>query len=223
MASKIFVSYKHKDYNVYPINGGITTARDYVDELMKLFEGDEIYKGERDEDLSRFKNETIRSHLRDKIYDSSVTLVLISPNMKDPYQLESDQWIPWEVSYSLKNIVRNGRTSLTNGILAVVLPDHYSSYSYFLKDHTCDHCRCTILETGSLFQILKDNMFNIKEDKCSYYTCPNRCSNIVFYRGQPSYIGSVKWCDFIQNKEIYLQMAEERRDKIDDYEIRKMV
>ena len=51
MARKIFVSYKHTDDSVEPINEE-TTARAYVDELIELFEDDEIYKGEGDEDLS---------------------------------------------------------------------------------------------------------------------------------------------------------------------------
>ena len=219
MARKIFVSYKHRDNNVKPIYH-VTTARDYVDKLMDLFEGDEIYKGERDEDLSKFKDETIASHLRDKIYDSSVTLVLISPNMKDWWQNETDQWIPWEVSYSLKEITRNERKSRTNAMLAVVLPDSDSSYGYFLIENTCQLCNCRTLNTSMLFQILRDNMFNIKAP--TFRDCPNHPSNTV-YVGQSSYIYSVKWCDFVEDKEVYLERAEERRDNIDRYKIAKTV
>ena len=220
MARKIFVSYKHADDSVYPINGG-TTARDYVNEIIKLFENDEIYKGEGNEDLTQFKDETIQTHLKDKIYDSSMTLVLISPNMKDPWKQESDQWIPWEVSYSLKEITRNERTSQTNAILAVVLPDLSSSYSYFLEEDTCNLCHCTTFRTDKLFRILRKNMFNIKEPTSN--NCPNHSSNNPAYIGLFSYIYSAKWEDFIENKERYLKTAESIREKIDDYEITKIV
>ncbi|MCY3740309.1 MAG: TIR domain-containing protein [Candidatus Poribacteria bacterium] len=219
MARKIFVSYKHSDDSVENLNGE-TTARAYVDELIELFEDDEIYKGEGDEDLSEFKDETIETHLKDKIYDSSLTLVLISPNMKDESENESDQWIPWEISYSLKEITRNDRTSQTNGMLAVVLPDEDSSYSYFLEDDTCSACNCRILHTSTLFQILRDNMFNIKEP--TYSDCPKHLPQTV-YEGHSSYIYSVKWCDFIGDTDKYLDTAEEIRDNKDDYDITKIV
>ena len=60
--------------------------------LAQHFEntGDHIYKGEdNNESLANFKNDAIRSKLSDKIYDSSITLVLISPNMKENYKLEN--------------------------------------------------------------------------------------------------------------------------------------
>lgn len=222
MARKIFVTYKYKDGSVLPLHNDYgTTARDYVDELIELFAEDEIYKGEGNEDLSEFKDATIETHLKDKIYDSSITLVLVSPRMKDLTEKESDQWIPWEISYSLKEITRSDRTSRTNGILAIVLPDRSSSYEYYWTKNACAHCGCTTYHTNGLFQILRENMFNIKQP--TFNNCSNHTTSNPVYTGSFSYIQSVEWPSFVQNKEKYLREVEELREAKDSYNLVKTI
>lgn len=151
MGNKIFVSYKYKDRDVKPLPGvePFTWCRDYVDyiESTILPKTDHIYKGEEnDEDLSTKSDNYIWSQLKDKIYDSTLTIVLISPNMKIPGARQRSQWIPWEIEYSLRETSRNDRTSHNNAILAVVLPDKNGEYDYY--------------DESKLFPILKSNIDN---------------------------------------------------------------
>ena len=225
MGNKIFISYKYMDSDVYPIKNAFeevrepTKVRDYVDILQRKLERENhINKGEKDgEDLSDFKDETIASHLRDKIYDSSVTIVLISPNMKESGS-EDDQWIPWEISYSLKEINRNDRRKTPNALIAVVLPDRNNSYNYFIKDNACySDCTCRTLYTSRLFTILAKNMFNIKEPEFL------DCDKTDVFAGDCSYIQSVKWHDFMRAPNYYIEKALEIKNNWDKYDIVKQV
>ena len=150
MGRKIFVSYKYKDNDVEELSGVTqpTWPCDYVNYIKdNILDDDDIYKGEdSDEDISSWDEDDIWDHLKDKIYDSTITIVLISPNMKESGKWQKSQWIPWEISYSLKETTRNDRTSHNNAILAVILPNKKGSYDYYDKD--------------DLFPILKDNIVN---------------------------------------------------------------
>lgn len=150
MGRKVFVSYKYKDNDVkmLPNVTQPTWPCDYVDYIKeKILTNDDIYKGEEsDEDISSWPEYAIWEHLKGKIYDSTITIVLISPNMKELGRWQRSQWIPWEISYSLRETTRNDRTSHNNAILAVILPNKNGSYNYY--------------EKNNLFPILKDNIDN---------------------------------------------------------------
>lgn len=148
LGRKVFVSYKYIDDDVkmMPDVTQPTWPCDYVDYIKnKVLSDDDIYKGENsDEDISSWSEAAIWNHLKDKIYDSTITIVLISPNMKETGKWQRSQWIPWEISFSVRETTRNNRTSHRNAILAVILPDKCGSYDYYDKN--------------KLFPILKSNI-----------------------------------------------------------------
>lgn len=226
MSRKIFVSYKYGDAGVQPLviaGNDVTTARHYVNVLEILLDaGDQIYKGENDgESLASFTDETIESKLRTKIFDSSTTVVLVSPNMKNPFATEADQWIPWEISWSLRQMTRGDRTSGTNAMLAVVLPDQYGRYDYFVQENTCAVCNCRTLQTHMLFKIMQGNMFNRR--KPIHSTCGNHAYSKPHIGDDHSYIYPVKWSDFIGNIGWYIERAHALRERLDEYDLAKTV
>lgn len=229
MGRKIFVSYKYSDTQVMDLNiygqngwGGTfkiqTTVRHYVDKLSEILENDDhIYKGEDDgESLANFSDDHIASKLRDKIFDSTITIVFVSKGMKSFWIQENKQWIPWEISYSLKEITRNDRTSSSNAVIAIVLPDQFGSYDYYLTYDSV--CNCRSLNTPFLFDILSCNMFNEKAPTTT--TCAN---GSTVYHGDYCYIQSVKWEDFKNSHNTYLDKAVEIRDKKDRFNITKNI
>lgn len=226
IGKKIFVSYKFADNQVENLSMyEESTVRDYVTKFEEILDfSDNIYKGESDgEDISGLSEDTIWKKLKDRIYDSSVTVVFISPGMKDSWKTERNQWIPWEISYSLKEVSRKNKngdavTSRSNAMVAVVLPDIYGSYSYYLESKNCCESGCTTHHTDKLFSIIRKNKFNLKD--ANKKTCDT--GSTIWY-GEFSYIKVVKWSDFINNYSAYIESACERQNNIDDYVICKEV
>lgn len=68
----------------------------------------------------------------------------------------------WEISYSIRETVRNDRKSHRNGILAVVLLDQNGSYDYAWTSNDCCTSSCINYHNNWMFTIIKENMFNRK-------------------------------------------------------------
>ena len=227
MGHKIFVSYKYADSDVRRITNNwypTDTVRTYVDKLEEYISrvSEHIYKGETDgEDLSSLSEDAIWNKLKDRIYDSTLTIVIISKGMRNRYLRDRDQWIPWEISYSLKEVSRknisgNMVTSSSNAMLAIILPDRNGSYEYFTYNKSCCSNPCRYLKTDFLFEIMRKNMFNIKSVDSKM--C-NDGSTVFF--GDSSYISSVKWDDFIKEPETYIDKAYDIQSKIEKYNVYK--
>ncbi len=186
MAHKTFISYKHSE------------AKELRDRIIDALGDDAIYyKGETSDspDLTDTSTENIKKNLRDMMYDTSVTIVIISPRMKE------SKWIDWEIEYCLKHETRKERTSHTNGIVGVIMKQN-GNYDWFKKTITNkDGCSTSSYDSNKVYDIINNNRFNQVPKK---YSC-SVCKTVNSLTG--SYIAYVEEDEFLNNPNKYINNA----------------
>lgn len=191
MAHKTFISYKYSE------------ARDLRDRIIDSLGDDATYyKGETSDspDLTDTSTENIKKNLRDMMYDTSVTIVIISPNMK------KSKWIDWEIEYCLKNITRKNRTSHTNGIVGVIMK-YNGGYDWFMSSNRSeDGCLSISYQKPKVYDIINNNRFN---QNPKIYCC-DICKTVDSLMG--SYIAYVTEDDFLSNPNEYINNAYDKSE-----------
>jgi len=173
------------------------------DDIIEALGNDATYyKGETSDspDLTDTSTENIKKNLTDMMYDTSVTIVIISPNMK------KSKWIDWEIEYCLKSISRKGRISHTNGIVGVIMK-YNSGYGWFKKQQTnSDGCSSLTYESNKVYNIINNNRFNQNPE---VYSC-DICKTVNALTG--SYIAYVEEEDFFSNPTKYINNAYDKSE-----------
>lgn len=191
MAHKTFISYKYSE------------ARDLRDRIIGALKEDAVYyKGETSDspDLTDTSTENIKRNLTDMMYDTSVTIVIISPNIK------KSKWIDWEIEYSLKNNTRKGRTSHTNGVVGVIMKVNggYNWFKYTVKHK--DGCNAVNYYDEKVYDIINNNRCNQNPQR---YAC-DVCKTIDPLTG--SYISYVEEEEFLRRPRKYIDNAYDKSE-----------
>lgn len=191
MAHKTFISYKYSE------------AQDLRDEIINALGDDaQYYKGETADspDLTDTSTENIKKNLRDMMYDTSVTIVIISPNMK------KSKWIDWELEYCLKLEKRKDRTSRRNGIVGVIQKVG-GGYDWFKESRrNPDGCTITTYKTSLVYDIITNNRANQvpKQYNCDTCKCIDRLTG--------SYISFVEEEEFLAAPQKFIDNAYEKSE-----------
>ena len=134
------------------------------------------------------------------MYDTSVTIVILSPNMK------KSKWIDWEIEYCLKDIKRKDRTSHTNGVVAVIMKVD-NSYEWIKKSGTNCHGVSTVsYDMDKVFDIISQNHFNSNPKQ---WHC-NECETYDWLNG--SYIAFVDEETFLNKPEKFINNAYDKSE-----------
>lgn len=191
MAHKTFISYKYSE------------ARKLRDDIIKALGDDATYyQGETSDspDLTDTSTENIKKNLRDMMYNTSVTIVILSPNMKQ------SKWIDWEIEYCLKENTRKNRTSHTNGVVGVIQKVD-GGYDWLVNNLVNCHGKSVVnYKNEKLFDIIHKNHFNSNPpqkhcDKCNTYDWLNG-----------SYIEYIKEDDFLADPQRYINNAYDKSE-----------
>lgn len=201
MARETFIAYKYSE------------AQDLRDDIIeKLGEAASYYRGETSSspDLTDTSTENIKENLKNMIFGTSVTIVIISPNLK------YSDWVNWEIEYSLKEYKRGYTTSRTNGIVGVVMKVN-GSYDWLISHSiNSDGCSSRSIDDSYLYNIIKNNRFNLNTD--DKYTC-NVCKTYNSLSG--SYIALVEEDKFLNDPDYYIENAYNKSKNLNNYTLSK--
>lgn len=200
MARKTFISYKYSE------------AQDLRDRIIEeLGEDSKFYNGETSDspDFTDKRTETIKSYLKDMIYNTSVLIVILSPNMKE------SKWIDWEISYALKEIKRGDKNSKINGIIGIVQKNN-ENYDWLIDTGVKeDGCNYRNFDSSKLYTIINENRYNSKPPIYHCENCQLWCSD------KGSYISIVKEDEFLKEPAEHIEKAYEKIAEEGNYKIVK--
>lgn len=194
MARKTFISYKYSDV----VEGKANNLRDRI--IAKFGDDAKYYRGEDGytKDLSSYSASYIKETLKEMIRDTSVTILILSPNMKQ------SQWMNWELSYSLSEITRNERVSHSNGVVAVV--QKQPTYG-ILDGYAWFKTPWNSWDTNKAFELVRLN----RDNKKVYAP----------YSLSDNYIDIITEDTFLRDPFKYIEEAYTKSQNIDHYNIRK--
>ena len=202
MARKTFISYKFSE------------AQELRDKIIEsLGEDSKYYRGETSDspDLTDTTTDNIKRNLKDMIWGTSVTIVIISPNMN------KSNWINWEIEYSLKKIQRGGITSQSNGVVGVIMK-YNGNYNWIRTESKNEDGHISIsIDNDKLYPIIVKNRFNQNPIE---YSC-QKCKTVDSLKG--SYISLIDEETFLKNPNHYIEDAYSKSKNIDNYIITKQV
>lgn len=201
MSKKVFISFRFSDGNKY---------KDYLSALFA--QNDNVINCSEDEDRSNMSEETIKKYLYDKLRNTSLTIVILTPQAINHqkkytnYGYKYDDWMYDEIKYSLDD--REGNRC--NGLIAIYTPE---AKNLIIDDSNSNGDGSKIIKDFD--NLVRKNMFNIKP------RYKHNEKNRVFDSDYDHYCSLISWTSFINNYDYYISIASSKREKTEQYDIKK--
>ncbi|UOK42404.1 MULTISPECIES: TIR domain-containing protein [Flavobacterium] len=182
MGHKCFISFKTED----------TAYKKYIQENLDCNMIDKSL----DEAIESDNEEYIMRKIReDYLSDTTVTIFLIGQHSAENSGFQDQTFIKKELQASLYN----GQNNTKNGILGIVLPNMYDKI--YTGNGICKTCN-----SSHTYVNINDNTV-VKEFSYNYYIPNNKCS----WAPADRYCILVKWSDFVDKPEKYIDLAFNKR------------
>lgn len=204
MGTNVFISFRFDD------------GEDLKLEIEELFDSStDVYNRSENVDRSDMSDDTIRNYLYGKLKETSVTIVLLTPNAvnyKKDFFGKYDDWLYDELRYSLQDREENR----TNGVVALYT-DESKDQLIQSSTHSCPLCNEEQNTNSVLYfdNLVRKNMMNIKDNYKS-----QQCVGL-YDSDEDSYISLIHADDFKANFSEYIEKAKEKRDRKEEFELVK--